>query len=218
VPQQQHNMNSINPNVTRRRFLKTSALSVGALTILSQGTALAESISIPQTDHTLKRTAPDVTPLKKPNEYQGGIVGTVTIESPIKNESCMGSDRVTYQCEIRLSLASHPEDFLANTTVANQQYFVAWCGLTGSIWSAHLKAPHGFSTAPIGEQQPEWTSQTINISGNDFHTGIQTDVQASGQNVVAVRARGLLKRVSDGHVMEMDWTEWRETVWNHCGQ
>ncbi|MEI7912113.1 MAG: hypothetical protein WCK77_20970, partial [Verrucomicrobiota bacterium] len=209
---------------TRRTFMKTTALTIGAVALLSQGRALADGDSGGSSTLSIsfgigegvKRTLPFSDFLSFSDRWSA-FDAAIKIESPLADATCILFDRITYSCTIRLWVKDSLDQFYPNSTITYDRYFIAWTDSHDLVRSAELLNGSDYSLQ--GQSTlTDWYSDPATIEGIDYYIGIQTKTTAVGANTVAVKARGLVKRASTGEVTELNWSPERVTVWQICNR
>jgi hypothetical protein len=202
--------------------MKTSALTIGAAAMLSQGLALAteenneSSLTIITGVRGVVRVFPptDFLPFSDPyNHFDVAI----KIESPIADSfTChFPYNHIAYSTTARF-FAPGSNDFFPNSTLTENRYFAAWTDSIGLVRSAETASSTSVANQVLNTQKISWMTIPAEISGVEFYVGIETERTACGANVVALKARALLKRKSDGQITELKWSPERETHWNPC--
>ena len=214
---------------TRRSFMKTSALTVGAVALLSQGKALGDGVSgnnsstIPQINPPygagVKRTNP--APATAPTSVSPtfGVLEDyeflTTVDSPCGVSACKQYDEVEYVANVTVKICG----IAAGLTVSDTRHFVAF-----QVTSDPATGPsiHSWEVTSHGAAsiQPSkgitTTGGSILIDETTYRLSLETERTACGANTVSVRARALLKNLATNEVTALEWTAERETVWQDC--
>ncbi|MBN8460395.1 MAG: hypothetical protein J0M04_21410 [Verrucomicrobia bacterium] len=209
--------------------MKTSALTVGAVALLSQGKALGDGVggnnssTIPQINPPygagVKRTEPTANnPVNSVVENFGlgqNYQFVTTVVSPCAENACKQFDEVKYVCKVEALISGS----VTGLSVAHSRNFIAFQVLTADQNSSVIYSWEVTSqgSASIQPKKREFTSGgTILIDEDTYRLSIESERTACGANTVGVKARAVLKNLSTNVVTPLAWTPERLTVWQTC--
>ncbi|MEI7909679.1 MAG: hypothetical protein WCK77_08600 [Verrucomicrobiota bacterium] len=209
--------------------MKTTALTIGAVALLSQGRALADgggggnsSSTIPPINPPYGAGLYKTEPLTaKPSTTKvvdfGDFTFTTSIVSPCAALVCkVYDDDVKYTCKVVVTHKHDGSETGWDATIL--RYFIAYQTGTSDnhvIHSWEVKSDHGASIQPAAIVEV-YRAGSVPLGETLYNIGIRTTRTAVGENTVAVNACAVLTRVSDGNVTALDSTADRQTVWNIC--
>ncbi|MEI7912971.1 MAG: hypothetical protein WCK77_25400, partial [Verrucomicrobiota bacterium] len=220
---------------TRRTFMKTTALTIGAVALLSQGRALADgggSSSVPWLMPGIERFQP-LSVLDFPDPLSKDVVdGEDNVIAILRGS--ITSQQADFACRVRdaveyLSTAElyHPDGvtkFPLGGEVSDARYFGAYRSgnliPVAEIW-ADMFEPNNCSQDNSVEAGYE-----IQLAGETVKLFVETTRVApvicptsqSSPATATVKMRGVLKKKVDGDFVEFVGTSWvsRTTQWRTC--
>ncbi|MBN8460399.1 MAG: hypothetical protein J0M04_21430 [Verrucomicrobia bacterium] len=203
--------------------MKTTALTVGAVALLSQGKALGQgevssTLTIVTGTKGVVRTLPSAPPPSLTwNDPYTAFTALIEIISPLKDpDTCrVPYDQIEYCCKLDLL---HPQtnQILPNSSIAMNRYFIAWTDTLDKVVTAETTTPNSTTTQQITQETYDWVTAPATLGGIDYYVGIQVKRTACGGNVVGVCARLRLKKKSNGQIINGNYSPARETAWQPC--